>query len=160
MKPLLPVVLALSFLCGRGQEQRLSQQDSASIKTEVQQMLSAISDSLRTRGLDGWFPFLHQSPEFSWEFHDYKASYESLKADVLRERALWRSIDLVWDSVLVKPLTSDSATLSASYNETVVDSTGKRSVLTGSVEANLVRVSDAWRFQSARTFNESATVVK
>ena len=123
-------------------------------------MLSAISDSMRTRGLDGWLPFLHQSPEFSWEFHNHKVSYDSVRADVLRERALWRSIDLVWDSVLVKPLTVDSATLTASYNETVVDNTGKRSVLTGSIEANLVRVSDAWRFQSGRTFNESPSVGK
>ncbi len=160
MKPTLIVVVALSFLCGRGQEQRLSQQDSTCIKTEVEQMLSAISDSIRTLGLDGWLPFLHQSREFSWEFHNHKSSYDSLKADVLRERVLWRSIDLVWDSVLVKPLTANSATLSASYNETLVDSSGKRSVLTGSVEANLVRLSDAWRFQSARTFNESTTAVK
>ncbi len=160
MKLVLATILMLTFVCGCKQTQDVSQQQSASIKNEVGEMLSAMSDSLRVRGLDGWLSFMYDSPEFSWEFHGQKTSYDSLKANELREKNLWKSIVLVWDSVLVQPMTMDKATLLATYRETVVDSTNKKSILTGSVEANLVRISNSWRIQSGRTFNERMTEVK
>jgi hypothetical protein len=157
VKLILPVLIMLVALASCKQDKDLSKQDSMSIEAEVQQMLFAMSDSMRTRGSDGWLPFLHESPEFTWEFHGHKTTYDSLRARELRESPRYRWINLVWDSIQVRPITFDKATLFATYNETIVDTTGKQSILTGSVIANLVKVSNFWKIQSGVDIRRTTT---
>ena len=145
MRPLLLLPTILLVLSNCTQNDRLTEQDSASIKSDVQQMLSAMSDSIRVRGLAGWIPFLDQSPEFTWEFHGLQTSYDSLVAAEQRESPRYQSIALTWDSIRVQPIASDKATFSATYHEVVVDTTGMKFTLTGSVEAHVIKISGSWK---------------
>jgi len=154
MRPLLPLFAMLFVLSNCTQNDRLSEQDSDSVNTDVQQMLSALSDSIHARGLAGWIPFLHQSREFTWEFHGQVTSYDSLVAAEQQESPRFQSITLTWDSIQVQPIASDKATFSATYHEIVVDTAGKQSTLIGSVEANVIKISGSWKVQRGRTFDE------
>ena len=155
MRPLLLLITILFVLSNCTQNDRLSEQDSASIRTGVEHMLSAMSDSIHARGLAGWISFLHQSPEFAWEFHGLQTSYDSLVAAEQRESPRYQSITLTWDSIQVQPIASDKAALFATYHEIVVDTAGKQSTLLGSVEANVIKISGSWKIQRGRTFDET-----
>lgn len=155
MKPLLLLNTILLVLSTCTRNDRLSELESAPVKTEVQQMLSAMSDSIHARGLAGWIPFLHRSPEFSWEFHGVQTSYDSLISAEQRESPQFQSITLAWDSIQVQPSASDKATFSATYQEIVVDTAGNQSILTGSVEAIVIKISGSWKVLRGRTFNEN-----
>lgn len=129
----------------------LSPQDSATVKKDVEQTLSAMADSLHSRGLTGWLTFMHVSPEFYWEFHGTRSSYDSLAAYEARESPRFESIVLAWDSIRVEPTALDEATVYAHFVEVMVDTTGQHTTFTGSVRGTAVNVSGRWKFQSGQT---------
>ena len=158
MKPFLLVPAILLVLSNCTRNANPPQLDSESIKVDVRQMLSSMSDSIGSHGLAGWIPFLYRSPEFTWEFHGVQTSYDSLVQSEQRENPRYRSITLTWDSIQVEPVAPDKATLFSTYSEIVIDTAGKQSTLTGSVEATVIKISGSWKIQRGRTFDEKKTI--
>jgi hypothetical protein len=154
-KLIFPLIVILAALPSCKENKELSTQGSMSVEADVQQMLSAMSDSLRISGSAGWLPFLHESPEFTWEFQGHKTTYDSLRARELRESPQYTSINLVWDSIQVQPIAFGKATVFATYIETFVDTTGRQSMVTGSVKATLVKVADLWKIQHGEDIRRS-----
>ena len=148
-RPLVFISLFALFGCNRNGN--LSSQDSATVKKNVEQTLSAMADSLHTRGLTGWLPFMHPSAEFYWEFHGKRSSYDSLAAYEEKESHRYQSIVLAWDSIQVEPITLDEATVHAHFVEVIVDTAGQHTTFTGSVRGTAVKISGQWKFQSGQT---------
>jgi len=148
-RPIVGIVLFMFLSCSR--DGNLSLQDSATVKNDVKQTLSAMADSLHTRGLTGWLAFMHPSPEFYWEFHGARSSYDSLAAYEVQESRRFESIVLAWDSIRVEPIALDKATVFAHFVEVIVDTAGRHITFTGSVRGTAVNVSGQWKFQNGRT---------
>lgn len=153
MKRIFPIMIMLFAFsdCTR----TLSSQESDSIKMEVEQLLSSIADSIHAGGLAGWLSFMHQSPDFFWEFHGIRNSYDSLVAGEQRESPRYLAIALAWDSIHVRPIAPDKAAFFASYVEVVVDTARQHTTLEGSVEANVIKISGSWKILNGRTFKEN-----
>lgn len=153
MKPIIfALLLSTMLICACRRTGGVSETESAAIRSDIQLVLTAMSDSLRTNGLTGWIPFLRNSTGFKWAFHGTPLSYDTLVAQIRREAPQYRSLALRWDSVRVEPLGEDETLCFAKYTETVVETTGTKSTITGTVKSRLERVSGIWQFNSGQTF--------
>ncbi len=151
------IILLTIFICDCRRNANLSQMERATIKNDVQLVLTAMSDSMRTNGLAGWIPFLYNSPDFKWEFHGIAESYDTLVAQIRREAPRYRSITISWDSVQVEPLSDNETMLTTKYNESVTDTGGANSTIVGTVKSRLERVNGAWKFHLGHTFVDNGT---
>ncbi len=151
----LSFILVTMLVCGCKRSGDLSQDERTAIKNAIHRVLYEMTDSVRTNGLTGWIPFLHNSSDFKWEFNGIPSSYDSLVVQIRREAPHYRSLTIKWDSVQVEPLSKNEAMLSAKYTETVIDTNGVQSILVGTDKARLVKVNDSWRFASGQTIDES-----
>jgi len=149
---ILLVLLPILFLCDCRRNAELSQTERATIKSDVQRVLIAMSDSMQRSGLPGWISFLHNSPEFKWEFHGAAESYDSLVAQIRREAPRYRAITISWDSVQVEPLSDNESVLTTRYIESVTDTSGVKSIIVGTVKSRLERVTGVWKFYLGHTF--------
>lgn len=155
--PIFVILLLIVFICDCRRNSNLSQMERATIKNDVQGVLTAMSDSMQRNGLVGWISFLHNSPDFTWEFHGTAESYDTLVAQIHREAPRYRSITISWDSVQVEPLSENETTLTTRYNESVTDTGGAKSIIVGTVKSRLERVNGVWKFHLGHTFVDNGT---
>ena len=134
--------------------------DPAGVRNEAQRVLDAMSDSLRSGGLTGWIPFLHNSPEFTWEFHGHASSYDTLVAQIRREAPRYRSIQLAWDSVTAESAGQNVAHVTARFVENVVDVARVEETLAGTVDCEIRKVDGVWKFTKGRTVDGASRVIK
>jgi hypothetical protein len=152
MKPIILAILLVTMLiCDCRRSVDLSPAERATIKSDVQLALTMMSDSVRTNGLTGWIPFLHNSTDFKWEYRGITSSYDTLVAGVRREALRYRSVLVKWDSVQVEALSGNEAMLSAKYTEVILDTNGVQSTFTGMLNGQLERVAGTWKFRNGQT---------
>jgi hypothetical protein len=130
-----------------------SQTDARAVTAEAQSVLNSMSDSLRTQGLMGWIPFLHNSPEFSWEFNGASSSYDSLIAGERAQASLYRSVILTWDSVNAEPAGENGMRVTAKFSEVLVRTDGREATIRGWVDCQLRRTDGTWKFTRGKTFD-------
>ncbi len=152
MKPLLAlfVVATVILLQSCQKSRRVSESERAQMLNQIQQMLDTHSQSVESEGLQGSLKFLHNSPEFRWTYQGSSFSYDTLVSRIKSDQAKYQSVHLQWDSLVIEPLTSERVSFSARYRESIRDTTGKESLLSGLVKGELIHLSDGWKFHSVR----------
>ncbi|MGA2625244.1 MAG: hypothetical protein ABSF91_15420 [Bacteroidota bacterium] len=152
MKTCVCALLVVLFILS-GCAKQSSKTNAVPLTAEAQRILNAMADSIRINGLTGWTPFLHNSPQFSWEFNGVHTSYDSLIAGEQREAPLYRSITLKWDSVNAESVGENAMHLTARFSEALVKNDGSEATITGGVDCQLERIDGAWKFTRGKTFD-------
>lgn len=152
MRTAICALIVVSLLVS-GCAKQSSKTDTEAVKTQARGVLNAMADSLRINGLTGWIPFLHNSPQFSWEFNGVSTSYDSLLAAERREASLYRSITIAWDSVKAEPVGDNAMHVSARFSEALAMADGGKMTIRGWVDCQLERIDGEWKFTRGKTFD-------
>jgi hypothetical protein len=144
------VVAAVILLQGCQKSGRVSDSERAQMLSQIQQMLDAHAKSVESEGLQGSIKYLHNSPDFRWAYKGSSVTYDTLVSQINSDQAKYRSIRLQWDSLAIEPRTSELASFVARYRESVRDTTGKESQLSGLVKGEVIHLADGWKFQEGR----------
>ena len=146
----LVVVAAVLLFQGCQKSGRFTDTERNQILNQIKLMLDAHSKSVESEGLQGSLKYFHNSPEFRWTYQGSSFSYDTLVSRIKSDQAKYQSIQLRWDSLSIEPLTSERVSFSALYRESIRDTTGKESLLTGWVKGELIYFSDGWKFHSGQ----------
>src|SRR3989338_3588067 len=152
MKKSVGVLIAVSLVVA-GCAKQSSQKDAVAVTAEARKVLDSVSDSLRAKGLMGWISFLHNSPDFSWEFNGVQTSYDSLIAGERAQAPLYRSIAMTWDSVKAESVADNAMHLSAKFSEALAKADGSGVIVKGRVDCRLERIAGTWKFTRGKTFD-------
>jgi hypothetical protein len=98
-------------------------------------------------------PFLDQSSDFFWVPPGYTTpiSIDSVRVDVTRNAAGWKSIESTWESLRVVPLNRTTAVYTGILRWLPTDTTGRKT-LTRMIESGVVvKRADGWRLLAGQT---------
>jgi hypothetical protein len=144
---------AILFLFACQRVDTFTEAEKAAVKSSVRQMLDDYYDAIRTGGLMAEFAYLDSSTEFFWAPPGYTSwiSYDSVAAVIKRNAAAFSSVDNVWDTLRVDPLTSEYATYSGTLHATMIDTAGQVTKLSMIETGVVVRRKDGWKLLRGQT---------
>lgn len=146
-------VFALQIVVSCRQSVSLSENDKATIVSDVRQTLDDYYNDIRKSGLTAEFKYLDHSPDFFWVPPGYAGaiSYDSV-ATVLRQNAAqYKSIDNSFNTLKIIPLSKELATYSGRLNSTMTDTSGKTTTFSLVETGILIKRNDGWKLLHGQT---------
>ena len=121
------------------------------ITREIRATLSALSDSLRLRGLTGWISFLDTSTEFTRTYFGSTSSYDTTVARIRYANNYFTYSTLSWDSLWIQAVKQDEATVFAICTDSTEFKGDALVITVEDITAKLRRINGAWKFLSIQT---------
>ena len=128
-------------------------EESNTVHREVKNMLHNYYKDINENGLLAELKYFDRSTDFSWLPPGFEnpISYDTA-ATIIRKNALViTSAKLTWDTLIVTPMTHDSARYTGKITSIVVDSSGFTDTLVLSEEGIVVRRKDGWKLLAGKT---------
>jgi hypothetical protein len=150
---LLLILLAVYVTISCKQTPSLTENDKKLITDTIEQTLANYFSDIKDSGLNAEFRYLDNSPEFFWVPPGFSAaiSYDSV-AVILRANApKYKLIDNRFESLQVKPLSSELATYTGRIQSTIIDSSGKQSLFLLVETGVLIKRQDGWKLLNGQT---------
>jgi hypothetical protein len=143
-----PIVLIGLMACqNRGENHPVNH-----VKEEVLRMADSVSKSITSKGVSSWLDFFDDRTDFFMVsgghliFPNYDSARNFINQVLVHNI---RSIQLSWDVIRVDSLTNELATMSAGFNEKLIDSAGKPMTSTGYFTAVTRLTPSGWKFANA-----------
>lgn len=114
-------------------------------------MMDSISTDLRTQGPNAWLRYFDSSSGFfmaSDGVMEFPSNDSATKA-MHNIAAILRHADLTWGALRVDSLTPSLAQVAAPFHETMIDSAGKESKISGYFTGLAHRGEDGWKLRNA-----------
>jgi hypothetical protein len=128
--------------------------DRASTTESQRQGITAMTDSiasdLRTQGPNAWLRYFDQTPGFFMASDGSMAfpSNDSATKAVRNIAMVLERADLKWGPLRIDSLTPSLAQLAAPFEETLVDSSGKSTTISGYFTSLAHRGEDGWKLRN------------
>lgn len=149
-------LVILSFLAVASCEQApgiFSTAEKSAIAKDIRATLDQYYAEIRSNGLTAEFRYLDNSPDFFWVPPGYSSaiSYDSVSVVLNQNAPLFKSIDNVWDSLRIIPLSKELASYTGRLRSTMIDTTGKVSHLILVETGFLIKREDGWKLLNGQT---------
>jgi len=147
------ILIAVLFLSACQEVDTFTEDEKEAVRSRVKQMLDDYYSAIRTGGMMAEFGYLDNSPEFFWVPPGYSSwiSYDSV-ATVLKANApAFSSVDNVWDTLRVDPLTREYATYSGTLYTTMTDTAGTVTRVSAIETGVVVKRKDGWKLLRGQT---------
>ena len=127
-----PSLMLVSFLFIPAcmQTDRSSEAEHAIVVSEVRSMLDAYGADVKKEGLLAEFRYLEHSDDYFWVPPGFTSAltYDSTKSIIEANAKLFRSVEFIWDTLRVIPLSRELATYTGRIRSILVDTGGTMSV--------------------------------
>jgi SnoaL-like domain len=123
------------------------------VMMEARQMLSEYNADIAKEGLTAEFKYLDSSPDFFWVPPGFteSISYDSV-ASILRKTApTLKSINNVWDTLKITPITTETAAYNGKLTSISIDSSGNRNENKLIETGILIKRKDGWKLLCGQT---------
>jgi SnoaL-like domain len=147
-------VLCIVILVGcKGDQNRLSADESRKIQSEVSLLFDQYFEAVRTDGLTAEFQYLDHSSDFFWVPPGYEKpiSYDSVAAVLTLNAPKFVSIENTFDTLRIIPLTPVLATYTAKLRSVMKDTAGKVSSVNLIETGVVIKRKDGWKLLSGQT---------
>ncbi|HYD21765.1 MAG TPA: hypothetical protein VEB40_09845 [Flavipsychrobacter sp.] len=153
MKHLLGISFIFLFLASCGNRSPLTKAEQRQVAAEVEQMIQRYSEDIKENGLLAEFRYLDSSADFYWIPPGYNDSiaYDSVAAILKRNAPRFRSINNVYDSLEILPISNTSAMYTATVHSTKTDTSGKTTSHMLFENAMVVKRTDGWKLLAGKT---------
>lgn len=128
----------------------LSTEHAAAMRDSVVAMAGSIATALSQDGPAAWLRYFERDPGFFMASDGAMAfpSNDSADTFVADLAGRFASMELTWEDVRVEPVAPSLAVLAASYNESIVDTSGSELRFGGFFTALAIHTSQGWRLQN------------
>ncbi len=157
-KPTFFLFAALALLLSCRESTQLTDTEKASVSNDVRAMLQNYSGDIRSKGLHAEFAYLDSSSDFFWVPPGFNSAlpYDTIASMIRSNAAMFQSVDMAWENLMIVPLTANLATYTGRVNSLMIATSGKVSK-TQLVETGLViKRNDRWKLLSGQTTLASA----
>ncbi|MEP7066964.1 MAG: hypothetical protein ABI889_13085 [Gemmatimonadota bacterium] len=122
-----------------------------SMKQGVTEMMDSISSDLRAQGPAAWLRYFDRSPGFFMASDGSMAfpSNDSAARAMPNIAAVLKHADLKWGALRIDSLTPGMAQVATPFSETMVDSSGKETRISGYFTALAHRGEEGWKLRNA-----------
>lgn len=153
----MPRVIILTSLamiaCGTGSPSHLTESHRGAMVDSVEQMLDQYRASLNTEGFAAALAYYVDSPDFHIAENGRiaYAAYDSVAAALTALHNAKFATNLELHETRILPLAPGLAGVTASYQQTIRDSTGQEFLLDGVFSMTVVHMSEGWKFLAGHT---------
>ena len=149
----LAVFIAIVLLASCGNRTPLTKAEQRQVAAEVEQMLKNYSEDIKNEGLLAEFKYLDSSADFYWIPPGYNDSiaYDSVAAILKRNAPKFQSINNVYDSLEILPISNTSAMYTATVHSTKTDTSGKTTSHKLFENAMVIKRNDGWKLLCGKT---------
>jgi len=147
------VLIAVLFLSACQEADTFTEDEKEIIRSSVKQTLDDYYHAIRTGGMMAEFGYLDNSSEFFWVPPGYSSwiSYDSVAAVLKKNAPAFSSIDNVWVTLRVDPLTREYATYSGTLHTTMTDTAGNVTKASAIETGVVVKRKDGWKLLRGQT---------
>jgi hypothetical protein len=130
-----------------------TKEEQRSVTNSVREALNNYYDDINKKGLMGEISHLDSSGEFFWVPPGYTSaiSYDSVIRFVKQNAPLFKTINNVWDSVRIIPLSKELATYTGKIHSTMTDTSGRTSTYFLIETGILIKRKDGWKLLNGQT---------
>ena len=149
----LAVFIAIVLLASCGNRTPLTKAEQRQVAAEVEQMLKNYSEDIKNEGLLAEFKYLDSSADFYWIPPGYSDSiaYDSVAALLKRSAPRFQSVNNVYDSLEILPISNTSAMYTATVHSTKTDTSGKTTSHKLFENAMVIKRNDGWKLLCGKT---------
>ena len=149
----LAVFIAIVLLASCGNRTPLTKAEQRQVAAEVEQMLKNYSEDIKKEGFLAEFKYLDSSADFYWIPPGYSDSiaYDSVAALLKRSAPGFQSINNVYDSLEILPISNTSAMYTATVHSTKTDTSGKTTSHKLFENAMVIKRNDGWKLLCGKT---------
>lgn len=147
------IFVAVLPWCACQKADTLSDGEKEAIRSRVKQTLNDYYDAIRAGGMMAEFDYLDNSYEFYWVPPGYSSwiSYDSVAAVLKMNSPAFSSVDNVWDTLRIDPLTHEYATYSGTLRSTMTDTAGIVTEVAAIETGVVVKRKDGWKLLRGQT---------
>lgn len=149
----LPILFILLMAVSCHEVPTFSEEEQQAVTNEVKEALNDYYTAINKKGLMGELLYLDSSDEFFWVPPGYKSaiSYDSVTRFIKQIAPLFKSINNVWDSVRIIPLSKELASYTGKIHSTMTDTSGKPSSYSLIETGILIKRKDGWKLLNGQT---------
>ncbi len=143
----------ISFGCFACQSSNFSREDQQSVADDVRQTLDSYYSAINSSGLTAEFHYLDSPDNFFWVPPGYSKaiSYDSVVIFIKQNAPLFRSINNMWDTLRIIPLTKELASYTGKLHSVMTDTSGKTTTYSLIETGVMIKRSDGWKILNGQT---------